>query len=58
MNQYPKKEPIYRPVKEIPPAKNQSDQPDVAESNAPNQQTANRMPARADSLFTLGKRHD
>lgn len=57
MNQYPKKEATYQPVKEIPPAKNKSDQPNVEESKAPNQHTANRMPARADSLFTLGKRH-
>lgn len=57
MNQQSKPEPTYQPVKEIPPAKNKSDQPNVAESKLPNQQTPNRMPTRAQSLFTLGKRH-
>ena len=33
------------------------EQPIVTESKSPLQQTANRMPARADNLFTMGKRH-
>ena len=33
------------------------EQPLVTESKSPSQQTANRMPARADNLFTMGKRH-
>ena len=33
------------------------EQPLVTESKSPSQQTANRMPARADHLFTMGKRH-
>ena len=34
-----------------------AEQPLVTESKSPSQQTANRMPARADNLFTMGKRH-
>ena len=33
------------------------EQPLVTESKSPSQQTATRMPARADNLFTMGKRH-
>ena len=33
------------------------EQPLATESKSPSQQTVNRMPARADNLFTLGKRH-
>jgi len=57
MNDRTKTEQAYQPVKEIPPAKTKSDQPPVTESKSPGQQTVNRMPARAESLFTMGKRH-
>ena len=57
MNDRSKTEPAYQPVKEIPPAKTKSDQAPATESKSPNQQTANRMPTRAESLFTMGKRH-
>ena len=33
------------------------EQPLVTESKSPSQQTATRRPARADNLFTMGKRH-
>ena len=59
-----------QPAKDIAPGKSvdksadksKAEQPRVeqalaAGSKSPTQQTANRMPTRADSLFTMGKRH-
>ena len=44
---------VEQPKVEQPKA----EQPLVTESKSPSQQAANRMPARADNLFTMGKRH-
>ena len=47
-----------QPKAEQPKAEQpKAEQPLVTELKSPSQQTANRMPARADNLFTMGKRH-
>ena len=49
---------VEQPKVEQPKAEQpKAEQPLVTELKSPSQQTANRMPARADNLFTMGKRH-
>ncbi len=60
MNHHAKTTPTDQTAKDIPANNAEQpkvEQPSATESKLPTQQTANRMPARADNLFTMGKRH-
>lgn len=60
MNHHAKATPTDQTANDMPTGNAEQpkvEQPLVTESKSPIQQTANRMPARADNLFTLGKRH-